>query len=393
MTMYPILKKLVVLVYASFVIVVLVELRELNRSRLTESLEEKDHPAAALVNEGEGREEDHSSSGALYFETYAGYRARLQIQESIQYGAELKKIHDSAFNAREGYYESYLDSLPIIRDDIKDFGMKGCKDIAYKKSPLKVSVIMNYHNELLSLLLRSIYTVLRSIPPDNFHEMILIDDASNLTAHSPSLIQVVLVLDSHVEVKPGFLEPLLEVVERNYKNIAAPVFDFWDTFKDSYWTYDGNTLQFDYYLTWMFGNVKRSTTPYRTAAILGGAFLATKQFLVEVDYFGSGMEGWGSENIEIGLKSWYCGGEVLYVPCSRVLHYTARRQPIMHGDRKKPRNLNLNTGIVAKTYFTEEMYWDINKLYLFDGDIQEKMGSINATKARLRELQCDKDFT
>ena len=59
-----------------------------------------------------------------FSETYAGYRARLQIQESIQYGAALKRMHDSAFNAREGYYESYLDSLPIIRDDIKDFGLK-----------------------------------------------------------------------------------------------------------------------------------------------------------------------------------------------------------------------------------------------------------------------------
>ena len=46
-----------------------------------------------------------------------------------------------------------------------------------------------------------------------------------------------------------------------------------------------------------------------------------------------------------------------------------------------------------QTYFTEEMYWDVNKLFLFDGDIQDKMGIINATKTRLRERQCDKDFT
>ena len=39
-------------------------------------------------------------------------------------------------------------------------------------------------------------------------------------------------LDSHIEVKPGFLEPLLDIVDTNYKAIAAPVFDFWDTFTD-----------------------------------------------------------------------------------------------------------------------------------------------------------------
>ena len=29
------------------------------------------------------------------------------------------------FNEREGYNESFLDSLPIIRDDIPDFSPKG----------------------------------------------------------------------------------------------------------------------------------------------------------------------------------------------------------------------------------------------------------------------------
>ena len=42
---------------------------------------------------------------------------------------------------------------------------------------------MNYHNEVLSLLLRSIYSVINSIPRDNFYEFILIDDDSNLTKY------------------------------------------------------------------------------------------------------------------------------------------------------------------------------------------------------------------
>ena len=46
-----------------------------------------------------------------------------------------------------------------------------------------MSVIINFHNELLSLLLRSIISVLRSIPKKNFHELILIDDGSNLDQH------------------------------------------------------------------------------------------------------------------------------------------------------------------------------------------------------------------
>ena len=61
-----------------------------------------------------------------------------------------------------------------------------CANRTYKKSTTRVSVIINYHNELLSLILRSIYTVLLSIPEENLEELILIDDASNLTSHCKS---------------------------------------------------------------------------------------------------------------------------------------------------------------------------------------------------------------
>ena len=45
---------------------------------------------------------------------------------------------------------------------------------------MKISFVMNYHNELLSLLMRSIYTLLSSVPRHNFHELILVDDGSDL---------------------------------------------------------------------------------------------------------------------------------------------------------------------------------------------------------------------
>ena len=58
-----------------------------------------------------------------------------------------------------------------------------CKNKTYPKFKEKISVVMNYHNEVLSLLLRSIYSVINSIPRDNFYEFILIDDDSNLTKY------------------------------------------------------------------------------------------------------------------------------------------------------------------------------------------------------------------
>ena len=135
-----------------------------------------------------------------------------------------------------------------------------------------------------------------------------------------------LVLDSHVEVRPGFLEPLLNETIYNERTIAAPVFDFWDTFENKvkcgkprgseimdvniiliftsfqYWSYDGKPLSFDKFLLWQTHPVPQTDDPFCTPAILGGAYLAKKKFLEDVDYFGNGMIGWGGENIELSLK-------------------------------------------------------------------------------------------
>ena len=120
----------------------------------------------------------------LYFETDISFKMRLKLQEKIKFGGAIKRAGKNVFNTREGYNESFLDSLPILRDNIPDFLPKICKnDTTEHGSKTKVSVVINYHNELLSLLLRSIYTVIAAVPPQNFQELILIDDGSNLHSH------------------------------------------------------------------------------------------------------------------------------------------------------------------------------------------------------------------
>ena len=127
---------------------------------------------------------DDDNRTRLYFETEISFNTRVKLEEKILFGGAIKEVSDNVFNAREGYNESFLDSIPILRDDIPDFLPELCKNVTtVYTSQTKISVIMNYHNELLSLLLRSIYTVLAAIPQQNFHELILIDDGSNLRSH------------------------------------------------------------------------------------------------------------------------------------------------------------------------------------------------------------------
>ena len=125
----------------------------------------------------------------FYFESDDSFEHRLKLQDKIKYGSHLKRLADKVFLQREGYNEPFLDSLPIFRDESRDFRPPMCHQnptSSHYISSSKVSVIMNYHNELLSLLLRSVYTVLVSIPSHNLHELILIDDGSDLTAYQVS---------------------------------------------------------------------------------------------------------------------------------------------------------------------------------------------------------------
>ena len=203
----------------------------------------------------------------------------------------------------------------------------------------------------------------------------------------------VLVLDSHVEVKPGFIEPLLKVVDKNYKAIAAPVFTFWDSFDKGFYFFDGQALGFDRYLTWISIPQSKDGSNFRTPAILGGAFVAKKKFLEEVDYFGRCMVGWGVENLEIGMKTWMCGGELLYVPCSRVLHYAAKRSPMFHGQRKKADHQYHNDGVLWKSFFPDDVLQDLDLVFGVNKHLESCQETIDANKEMLRKNQCIRDYS
>ena len=362
-----------------------------------------------------------------YFESEDAYRQRIELESNIRYSAMFKKLDRSYFDGREGYNESYVDSLPLLRQ-IPDYRPAGCDNITYPGSSSTVSVVINFHNEVLSLLLRSIYTVLAAIPPENLREVILVDDASNFSSY-PDLKRVeplvsqftvsvryfrfernrgliycrlfavkkargdaVLVLDSHVEMRQGFLEPLLDITDRNYKAIVAPVFDFIETFKMIHWNYDGHGLGYDQYLNWIW--IVNSTcyaSPWRSPGILGGAFLMTKRRLEELDYFGKGLVGWGGENVEISLKNLMCGGEIWGVPCSRCLHFAASRKPEFHGNRVRASETN-NIVTVAKSFFDVQQFTEFLKGRPGFSAEQANEWAVGENKKLLRDLKCDRDY-
>ena len=104
------------------------------------------------------------------------------------------------------------------------------------------------------------------------------------------------------------------------------------------------------------------------------------------------MEGWGYENIDLSLKAWMCGGGVVYVPCSQVLHYNARRNPMTHGNRKRPGHYLHNAGLIAKSYFSEKAFKDFNLWARFGKDLDDYRNDIRANKELLTRKICSRDY-
>jgi polypeptide N-acetylgalactosaminyltransferase len=163
----------------------------------------------------------------------------------------------------------YVSNLISIRRRLRDVRQPGCLKKLYlpentsitEKLP-KASVVIIFCNELLTLILRTVWSILNQTSRDLLHEIILVDDGSNDTDiievlpwyiqnrfqnenirlirnPTPKHIvgarmvgarsatgQVLVFLEGHCEVTPGWLEPLLYHVGRNPSAIAIPILDY-----------------------------------------------------------------------------------------------------------------------------------------------------------------------
>lgn len=244
--------------------------------------------------------------------------------------------------------------------------------VEYPKKLPQVSVVIVYHNEAWSTLTRTVWSVITQSPKELLKEIILVDDFSTkdyligpelpdymktvpvpvILARTPSrvgLIQarllgakkasakVMVFLDAHCECNQGWLEPLLAPIANNRKTVTTPVIDVidYDTMAirtavvDTRGSFDlGLSFTWDRIPKRFLGKLHSDrTAPIMAPAMAGGLFAIDREYFYELGSYDEKMKIWGGENLEMSVRIWTCGGNLLTIPCSRVGHIFRQASP------------------------------------------------------------------
>uniref|UniRef100_A0A182WWC0 Polypeptide N-acetylgalactosaminyltransferase n=1 Tax=Anopheles quadriannulatus TaxID=34691 RepID=A0A182WWC0_ANOQN len=273
---------------------------------------------------------------------------------------------------RQGYNQ-FVSDLISVRRELPDVREPWCRD--RKRSALPpVSIVIVFHDEALSVLLRTVHSVLNRTPPELVQEILLIDDWSSLVQlktflddyflpysdkvrilRTPKRLGLItgrifgakrasadylLFLDAHCECLAGWLEPLLELVASNQENrkvVAVPTIDWLNetTLALQVGASSGLYGAFDWNLSFQWrprydrlqAPQENLLEPFDTPVMAGGLFCIEKAFFAQLGWYDPGLQVYGGENMELSFKVWMCGGAIRTVPCSHVAHIQKRNHP------------------------------------------------------------------
>ncbi|KAK3591806.1 hypothetical protein CHS0354_007658 [Potamilus streckersoni] len=281
---------------------------------------------------------------------------------------------------------------------IPDTRMDECKYWHYpeiSKLPT-ASVILVFHNEGWSTLMRTVHSVIDTSPPELLKEVVMVDDFSdkshlkenldeyikkfngkvNLYRNSERLGlirtrtrgaelskgDVIIFLDAHCECNRNWLVPLLTRIAYDRTIMAVPIVDGidWDNFAyHPVYTTSHHRGIFEWGFLYKESLVPQAelnrrqyhSEPYRSPTHAGGLFAMDRKYFFEMGAYDAGLQIWGGENFELSFKLWQCGGSIEWVPCSRVGHVYRNHMPYGFG------NIDLKIPVILLNYMRVVEVW------------------------------------
>ncbi|XP_009270636.1 PREDICTED: polypeptide N-acetylgalactosaminyltransferase-like 6 [Aptenodytes forsteri] len=331
---------------------------------------------------------------------------------------------DSAY--RENGFNIFVSNNIALERSLPDIRHPNCKHKVYLEKLPNTSIIIPFHNEGWTSLLRTIHSIINRTPDSLIAEIILVDDFSDrehlkekleeymvrfakvrivrtkkreglirtrLLGASLARGEVLTFLDSHCEVNVNWLPPLLNQIALNHKTIVCPMIDVIDHNHFGYEAQAGDAMRgaFDWEMYYkripIPPELQRAdpSDPFESPVMAGGLFAVNRKWFWELGGYDPGLEIWGGEQYEISFKVWMCGGGMFDVPCSRVGHIYRKYVPY-----KVPSGTSLarNLKRVAETWMDEFAEY----IYQRRPEYRHlSTGDISAQKELRKHLKC-KDF-
>lgn len=264
-------------------------------------------------------------------------------------------------------FNAFASDKIALERSLPDIRHPGCRSKKYLESLPTASIVVPFHNEHFSTLLRTAVSVLNRAPSHLIKEVILVDDGSTKehckeqldtfvkehlpkvqVIHSPNRVglirarllgaraatgDVLIFLDSHSEANVNWLPPLLEPIAIDGRTAVCPFIDVIDYETFAYRAQDeGARGAFDWEffykrLPLLPEDKENPTEPFKSPVMAGGLFAIGREFFWELGGYDDGLDIWGGEQYELSFKIWQCGGQLVDAPCSRIGHIYRKFAP------------------------------------------------------------------
>ncbi|XP_007899950.1 polypeptide N-acetylgalactosaminyltransferase 9 [Callorhinchus milii] len=301
-----------------------------------------------------------------------------------------------------GYNAQLSDRISLDRS-IPDYRPKKCHQLQYLNNLPQIAVVFIFVNEALSVILRSVHSVVNHTPSHLLKEIILVDDNSDsvelkfnldqyVNQRYPGLVKIVhnnkregLIrarlqgwkaatapvvgfFDAHVEFNVGWVQPVLSRIKEDRTRIILPAIDNikYNTFEVQQYANAAHGYNWGLWCMYIIPpqdwlDKGDEAAPIRTPAMIGCSFVVHRQYFEEIGLLDAGMEVYGGENIELGMRVWQCGGSMEVLPCSRVAHIERTKKPYNNDIDYYAKRNSLRAAEVWMDEFKSHVYmaWNI----------------------------------
>ncbi|CAL4093544.1 unnamed protein product, partial [Meganyctiphanes norvegica] len=329
---------------------------------------------------------------------------------------DTKKEYDDLYKVN-GFNARLSDEIALNRS-LKDIRHPKCKDRLYLAKLPTAAVVVPFHNEHWTTLLRTAYSAYVRAPKHLLKEIILVDDASTkdflgvkldnwLAKHLPigkvvrlperwglirarlegakhTTADVIIFLDAHTEATTNWLPPLLEPIAKDYRTAVCPFIDVIDFENFEYRAQDeGRRGAFDwefYYkrLPVLAADEANMPEPFKPQLLKKSLFKSDCNFFHKTGHRKSFLKGKDvlGDHFNLLLQWWQCSGSLISLSCCFCAHmykYVAFKTKLLFQNYRR----------VAEVWMDEYA----NYLYMRQpGWLQTSTGDISEQKAvRVRQ--------